>query len=390
MTDIIDELEPIEAEETTRMTPGVIVSAAGHVGLLVWLLVGWGLTQEPLPFEVTEVSVVSGAEYAAIVAATSPEPVADQPVAPATPEVPPSPALPETPTPPPEAETPVTPPTPEPPPAPPVEEVPVPPAPEPLPQAVVTDAVPEFAEPAPPAPPPSSAVLTSSPRPQPRPAPRVAPEAALPPPPEAEIAPVVQQEAAPDAPSDVVVEEAQEATAPEEATTEIVTEAETPSGAVESAPRPPARPARPAAPPQTPAETTTASSQNADADAVAAAVAAATAGNAPDPGPPMTGGERDAFRVAVQGCWVVDVGSAASRVTVTVAFELGRDGRVVGNEVVMINNTGGEPAAIQTAFESARRAVLRCQADGFPLPPEKYEQWRVVEMTFNPAEMRIR
>lgn len=382
------ELEPIDgAPETRRVTPGGVVSAVGHTALLGWLVLGWGLTQEPLPFEVTEVSVVSGEEYAALVAATSPQPLDTQPETPVAPDVLPAPEAPPEPTSPPEPEQPVTPPQQEPPPVPPVEELPVPAAPDPLPpQTEVADLPPEIVPPAPPAPPPQAAVLIPDTRPQPRPAPRVAPEAALPPPPEAEIAPVVQQEVAPDVVSEPVVEEAQEATAPEEATTEIVTEADTPSGAVETAIRPPARPQRPTPPPQTPGETSTADSQNAAQSAVDAAVAAA----AGDPGPPMTGAERDAFRLSVQGCWVVDPGSTAARVTVTVAFELGRDGRVVAGNVIMIGNTGGEPAAVQTAFESARRAVLRCQADGFPLPADKYEQWRLVEMTFNPAEMRIR
>ncbi len=35
-------------------------------------------------------------------------------------------------------------------------------------------------------------------------------------------------------------------------------------------------------------------------------------------------------------------------------------------------------------------AILRCQGDGFPLPPGKYEQWRMVEMTFDPTQMVIR
>jgi hypothetical protein len=389
---IEDEFEPIDGDDPAgRVTTGMIVSGVGHAALVLWLVLGWGLSSEPLPFEVTEISVVSGEEYDALVAATSPQLSDTLPVAPAAPEPPAEPVLP-----PPEPDAPVTPPPPpEPAPAPPVEEVPVPPAPEPLPPppAEVADLPPELAPPEPPAPPPSAAVPSVDVRPQPRPATRVASEAALPPPPDADIAPVVQQEVAPD-PEAVgeVVEEAQEATAPEEATTEIVTEAETPSGAVESAIRPPARPARPTTPPATPGSTATADSQNADADAVAAAVAAAASADtgAANPGPPMTGAERDAFRLSVQGCWVVDPGSTAAQVTVTLAFELGRDGRVVGNEIVMIGNTGGEPAAIQTAFEAARRAVLRCQADGFPLPEDKFEQWRLVEMTFNPADMRIR
>jgi len=38
-------------------------------------------------------------------------------------------------------------------------------------------------------------------------------------------------------------------------------------------------------------------------------------------------------------------------------------------------------------FETARRAIIRCGADGFPLPVEKYGQWREIEMTFNPEGM---
>ncbi|MEM9438259.1 MAG: energy transducer TonB, partial [Pseudomonadota bacterium] len=39
---------------------------------------------------------------------------------------------------------------------------------------------------------------------------------------------------------------------------------------------------------------------------------------------------------------------------------------------------------------AARRAIIRCGATGFDLPREKYDQWRQIEMTFNPEEMRTR
>ncbi|HVG49947.1 MAG TPA: hypothetical protein VM899_17625, partial [Rubellimicrobium sp.] len=131
------------------------------------------------------------------------------------------------------------------------------------------------------------------------------------------------------------------------------------------------------------------------ADDVAAALAAASASEAAageaaaaDPGPPMTGSERDAFRVAVQNCWNIDPGSQAGRVTVTVVFELGRDAKVAGDVRLLTHNAESAEAA-NSAFEAARRAILRCQSSGFPLPPEKYEQWRLVEMTFNPEQMVI-
>jgi hypothetical protein len=222
-----------------------------------------------------------------------------------------------------------------------------------------------------------------------------------PPPPEAEVAPEVQQEVSPDAAAEVV-EEASEATAPEEATTEIVTEADQPSGAPESALRPPSRPARPAVqseePAEEPVEEAVAASQNVSEDDVAAALAAAvasepateTGGAAAQAGPPMTGAETDAFRLAVQGCWRVDPGSESSQVQVTVNFQLDRDGRVIG-DVRLVRDSGGSQGAVNAAFEAARRAVLRCQStDGYQLPPDKYDQWQDVTITFDPSSMRLR
>ena len=104
----------------------------------------------------------------------------------------------------------------------------------------------------------------------------------------------------------------------------------------------------------------------------------------------MTQGETDGFRLAVQDCWVVDVGSQASNVTVTVGFEMDRSGRVVSSSLTLLSSEGGSGTAVDTAFQAARRAILRCQGDGYRLPPEKFDQWKSVEMTFNPQSMRIR
>ena len=56
----------------------------------------------------------------------------------------------------------------------------------------------------------------------------------------------------------------------------------------------------------------------------------------------------------------------------------------------MLSSTGGSGTAAKQAFEAARRAIIRCGAKGFQLPPEKYGQWRDIEMTFNPERMRIK
>ena len=121
-----------------------------------------------------------------------------------------------------------------------------------------------------------------------------------------------------------------------------------------------------------------------------AMMAPASGAAAANPEPPMTGSERDAFRLAVSGCWSVEVGSEASQVTLVVDFELDRGGQVIGNNVELVSATDGSADAIDTAFTAARRAILRCQSStGYSLPDEKYESWRRVRMTFDPSGMRM-
>ena len=381
-----------------RFSFGTYASATGHVVLVGWLLLGWGLTADPLPFEVTNVSVISGEEYAQLVAATTPQPSTETPVAPDAPatDTPPAPDAPVV-EPPPDQVTPQTPP-------PDSAETPPPDAPPPVePPADVTEVAPDQPpqplEQATPDPTLDVAVL-----PQARPADRVAPQAVQPPPPDTAVAEVPLDAVIPDevAPPAPVVEPPVEAAAPEEATTEIVPPDAQPATAPTTALRPPVRPER--APPvaEVPvddpvvatADTATPTPDTAADDAaVQAALDAAIAGAAAEPaaaqGPPMTGSERDAFRVAVSSCWNVDVGSEAANVTVTVGFDLGRDGKVQG-DVRQIGGSGGSEAAISTAYNAARRAILRCQREGFQLPADKYEQWQSVEMTFDPNGMRLR
>jgi hypothetical protein len=129
-----------------------------------------------------------------------------------------------------------------------------------------------------------------------------------------------------------------------------------------------------------------------DTGAVEDALAAALASSSAEPvasGPAMTEGEMGDLRRAVSGCWIVDVGSEASTVTVTIAFEMGQDRRVAG-DVRLVSASGGSPGAQDAAFQAARRAVLRCQSEGYPLPPDKFDTWRSMEMTFDPSSMALR
>lgn len=377
---------------------GHIVSGAGHLGLIGWMLFGGAFAPAPEPFDVTEVAVISGTEFAAMVAsAGAPAVTADvaPPVAPVeTAVTPPVPPVVET------RPQPRSDPTPaEPPPA---EASPAPPQPT----AELTEEAPVIASPV------QDVVVLAperSTRPVPRPVDRVAPVPVAQPDPETRTAETPEQAVTPEpAPATPpTFEPPREAAQPEEATTEIATEAkDPPSAAPVQSVRPKSRPAAVRAaetPRETPAETpaVAAAAQPAARDPVADALAEALAGAAAPAeaagtgraasGPPLTAGEKDALRVAVQACWnVVALSTDALRVTVTVAVQLDEGGRPLSGSIRMLGFEGGSDAAARQAFDTARRAISRCGASGFDLPRDKYDQWRDIEMVFNPEKMRIK
>jgi len=357
---------------------GQVISGIGHVGLIGWVLFGGTFQSEPLPFEVTEVSVISTDAFEALLA-SGPQPDSATEVAlPVQPDVEPDPV--ETPAPDEAVVTETPPPTVPPKP----EEVPEPPAPDPEPD--ITDVSPEQPQPQELA----ALVPEVAPRPIPRPSERIAPEAVAPPP--EDVAPdEVQQEAITKDEGAETPAEEQEATAPEEAATEIVTEAEEPSGAPTTSIRPPS--VRPSAPVRTaePASETPAPAETEDAvnDALREALGG---GEEQIPtGPPLTSGEKDSLRVAVSSCWNVgSLSTEALGTTVVVKVDMTPDGKPVNSSIRLASSSGGSAGAAKQAFEAARRAIIRCARDGYGLPAEKYGQWKEIEMTFNPERMRIK
>ena len=359
------------------MNAGQVISGIGHAGLIGWILFGGTFQSEPLPFEVTEVSVISTDAFEALLTSGPTPDAATSAALPVQPDVTPDPI--ETPVP--DEVVEVQPPAPSP-----------APDPDPVPEQPLPEPEPEVADDAPVQPAPQEqAVLAPeiAPRPVPRAAERVAPEPVAPPAPEAAPADVQQDAVTPDAEADTPAPvEEQDATAPEEATTEIVTEAEEPSGAPTASLRPPAR--RPSAP-APPTETAAAPAPTADVDdAVRQALEGGGETDVPQ-GPPLSAGEKDALRVAVSSCWNVgSLSSAALLTTVVVAVDMTQDAKPVIASIRMLSSSGGSEQAARQAFEAARRAIIRCTRDGYGLPVEKYGQWKEIEMTFNPERMRIK
>jgi len=378
------------------MQTGTYISGASHVTLIAWVLFG-GILQSSDAARVPEnmsVSVISSAQLAAM---TAPQPKPTD--APATPTAPASDTAPKAPG----ADRPVdTPAVPDPQAQPAADPTPDVSQIEPLPQTDVTPTAPA----APPSPDTQSAaqlvVKTPTP-PQPRAAPRVAPKAAEAPPEDAQVSDVVRKEVVPDANAPTQTpEKPKAAEAPKEAATQIVTEAEQPKAPVKS-PRPKSRPSAPA-PTRTAAKPQTSRPQTPKASSTDNAVAVALAAPEPAPepspqpqaaeapsGPPLTGGEKDALRVAVQACWNVgSLSSDALATTVVVGVSMNRDGTPDTGSIRMLSSDGGSASATKQAFETARRAIIRCGAKGYNLPTEKYSRWQDIEMTFNPERMRIK
>ncbi|MCC5990991.1 MAG: cell envelope biogenesis protein TolA [Rhodobacteraceae bacterium] len=388
------------------MDTGQKVSGVAHLGLIAWVML-FDIFQAPTrdrATPVTDVSLISVEEFAAL---SAPRPM-PEPAAPAPDPAPPPPA-------------------PEPEPEPEPQPVPAPEpeirAPEPVPAPAPTPAP----EPEPATPPAGGVVFAPLPtpgvsqRPRPRPVDRVAPTPTEAPPDTAETDIAAQPAARPDPQADVTLAEPEQTeTAPPEATTEIVTEAtETDDSAMERAAaapdlsqRPRARPARPdppapapeptetteaePTPPAPPAPTPQASERD---DPAAQAIADALAAAMSEPANPasasrsasLSAGQADALRLAIQQCWNIGALSTdALQVTVTLGFSMTPSAMPEAGTIRVIEASGGSEAAVSQAFEAARRAIIRCAGDGYGLPPEQYDAWRDIEITFNPEGMRLR
>lgn len=393
----------------TRFQTGTVISAVGHLGVVLWVLVGdWLFAADPVPEPIVmSVSTLTSAEFDALQAASTPTPSEDP--APVRPEPRPEPAVEPEPVPEPAPEPE---PVPEPAPEPAPEPEPVP-EPEPTPEPPPSDAVQAEEE---------QAIQSESTEIQP------APEA------EAIIAPdPVQPEsdattsdtpepAVSDQPSEVPVEELPptEATVPEDTGDVTQTEAnreQTAETGMTTSIRPRAKPSRPEPQPDvaedTPAEEPQQDSaqlnvqpvdDSATQDAIDALLgeaaeepveaaqdtASATGGQDRPQGPPLTGGEMGNISSAIARKWNLGASSTdamSSLVVIRVSFSA--DGKPV--DFQLIESSGPNQTGIDKLYETARRAVNRAHADGgLPLPADKYDTWRVLDLVFDANGMRAR
>jgi hypothetical protein len=372
------------------MQKGTIYSGIGHAGLILWVLVGDWLFPASAPDEIvaTQVSLMTSAEFAALQAATPT--LAEEP-APVRPEPRPEPVVEPEPDPEPEPE----------------------PEPEPLPEPE-PEPVPE---PEPEPPPPSDAVQAEteqaldSTSTEINPTPEAA-EIVAPSPVEVETETETSDTPTPavsDQPSETVVEQETETeeTVPEDTGDVLQTEAnlaQTEATGMTTSIRPRSRPEErpePEEPPVSQQLTVQPVDDPSTEDAIAALLeeaatpapedtAADTGGQDLPQGPPLTGGEMGDISSSIARKWNLGAASTDTMSTmIVIRVSFAADGKPTGFE--LLEAEGPTQTGIDKLYESARRAVNRAHADGgLPLPADKYETWRVLDLVFDANGMRLR
>ena len=101
----------------------------------------------------------------------------------------------------------------------------------------------------------------------------------------------------------------------------------------------------------------------------------------------ITATQIDAIRQKIRKCWIVPAGVQGMKdLVVDIKMQISQDGTVTKADIVDTSRYSRDEA-FQMAAESARRAVLDPACNPLPLPADKYDQWKDLELSFNPKDM---
>ena len=73
---------------------------------------------------------------------------------------------------------------------------------------------------------------------------------------------------------------------------------------------------------------------------------------------------------------------------ISVHVDIGPDKKPIATSIKLAGSDA-DPAATRQAFESARRAIIRCGANGFPLPDGKEATWGQLELIFDKGRVGL-
>lgn len=93
------------------------------------------------------------------------------------------------------------------------------------------------------------------------------------------------------------------------------------------------------------------------------------------------------IKQTIQKCWHFPAGLRnAEDLVVDIKMELDPEGNVKKAEIVDKERMNSDPD-FRTAAENAQRAVLDPNCNPLPLPKNKYDEWKDLELSFNPKDM---
>ncbi|MDR0640536.1 MAG: cell envelope integrity protein TolA [Holosporales bacterium] len=109
--------------------------------------------------------------------------------------------------------------------------------------------------------------------------------------------------------------------------------------------------------------------------------------NAEEVGETLTATQIDLVRQTIRKCWHFPAGlKDAETLVVDIKMELDPNGNVKKAEIIDKERMNKDPN-FRIAAENARRAVLDPECNPLPFPKNKYEEWKDLELSFNPREM---
>lgn len=85
------------------------------------------------------------------------------------------------------------------------------------------------------------------------------------------------------------------------------------------------------------------------------------------------------FKNKIKSCWIVPVlGSTISSISIELFMK--KNGQV--DEIKLLSEKKDNNAQTSIAFASVKRAILKCEGNGYNLPKEFYEQWKNIKIVF--------
>ena len=101
----------------------------------------------------------------------------------------------------------------------------------------------------------------------------------------------------------------------------------------------------------------------------------------------MTMLETDALRHQLEGCWNIPMGAKDAETTTVDIFMVINPDRTLQSAQIVDQARYNSDRFFQAMADSAMRAVRNPNCSPFELPPDKYESWKQITVTFDPSQM---